>query len=92
MWGPSLEVEIIGREEIEEVEKAGRPPGRPVYTTCTGIAQSTARSTVARSGRPHGRPTESRLLSVLVRIPFLFGIESNWGFLKPRDSVAINKG
>ena len=38
----------------------GRPPGRPVCTTCTGLAQST----VARSGRPPGRPTESKLLSV----------------------------
>ena len=27
-----------------------------------------------------------------IRIPFLFGIESSWGFLKPRDFVAINKG
>jgi len=27
-----------------------------------------------------------------IQIPFLFGIESNLGFLKLRDSVAINKG
>jgi len=45
------------------MEKAGRPPGRPVCTTCTGLA----RSTMAWNGRPPGRPTESKLLSIWVR-------------------------
>ena len=30
------------------VDKAGWPPSQPVFMTCTGVARSTARSTVAR--------------------------------------------
>jgi len=79
--------ELVGREEIEEVDEVSteignqgarpthcsrprkfpvdrpvRPvekPGRPVCTTCTRLARSTA-----RHGRPPGRPTDIALLSV----------------------------
>ena len=61
---PGRSVEKVGRPPGRPVEKTGRPPSRPVCTTCTGLA----RSTVAWNGRPPGRLTESRLLSVWVRL------------------------
>ena len=50
-----------------------------------------AKSRLETVDRPIDRQT-CFLLSFEIRIPFLYGIESNRGFLKPRDSVAINKG
>ena len=54
---------------------------------------------VDRRGRQwHGsvdRPVDRQtrfLLPFGIQIPFLDGIEFNLGFLKSRDSVAINKG
>ena len=50
---------------------------------------------VDRCGRPwHGSVDRQARFDFpfRIRIPFLDGIESNLGFLKSRDSVAINKG
>ena len=71
-----------------------RPPGQPT--------ESMAALCWVRLTGPvdHGRGSVNRPvvrqtrfgLPFWIRIPFLFGIESNRDFLKPWDSVAINKG
>ena len=43
-------------------------------------------------GRSTGQPIDAFWLFFIDLDSFLVGIESSWGFLKPRDSVAINKG
>ena len=97
----------VDRRARREHDHHGRPPGRPwqravdrLVDRLTGL--SSWLGPVGRRGRPGmgrltGRSTpvdrQTRfLLSFGIRILFLDGIESNLGFLKFRDSVAINKG
>ena len=65
-------------------------PGRPTeVASSSGRRGGPGRSTVAWVGRPVGRPQD---FPFRIQIPFLDGIESNLGFHKFRDSVAINRG
>ena len=74
----------------------GRPPGRPTDKALISVGPGRpARSTVAWVGRLAGRLADRQMRFLLpfgIQIPFLDGIESNLGFLKSRDSMAINKG
>ena len=85
----------------------GRYPSRPACTRRSGRPAPVDRlkwpcsrvGAVDRAGRPwHGsvdRPVDQQTrleFPFRIRIPFLDGIESNLGFYKSRDSVAINRG
>ena len=88
------------------VEEAGRPactgahrmerstgPGRPTeVASLSGWRGRPGRSTVALVGRPAGQPTDRLEFPFRIRIPFLIGIESNLGFHKLKNFVAINRG
>jgi len=68
-------------------------PGRPTDKGSLSVGHGRpGRSTMAWVGRPAGRPTGAFDFPFRIRIPFLDGIESNLGFHKSRDSVAINRG
>ena len=75
------------------------PPDRPTESRLLSVrARSTVDMGRSTGDRGHGsvdRPVDRQTRSGFpfrIRIPFLFGIESSRGFLKPRNSVAINKG
>ena len=88
------------------MEEAGRPHGRPACTKVhrkKAVDRPVDRLTwpnsrlgpIDRAGRPwHGSVDRQARFDFPfgIRIPFLGGIEFNLGFLKSRDSVAINRG
>ena len=88
------------------VDRAGRPactgvhrlerstgPGQPTEVACSqeGAVDRASRSWHGSIDRPVDRQTRLEF-PFRIRIPFLVGIESNLGFHKSRDSVAINRG
>ena len=95
-----------GRPPGRPMEEAGRPACTSVHRKerSTGLVDRLTRArsrlgAVDRADRPWNgsvdRPVDrqARLdFSFRIRIPFLDGIESNLGFHKSRDSVAINRG
>ena len=80
---------VPGRLPGRSVEKAGRPPGRPVEEASRPACRKVHRKKAVN--RPVDR--QARLdFPFRIQIPFLDRIKSNLGFLKSRDSVAINRG
>jgi len=75
--------------ELERSTSPGRPTEEDLLS---GRRDRPGRSTVAWVGRP-AVDRQARLdFPFRIRIPFLVGIESNLGFHKSRDFVAINRG
>ena len=92
---PGRPVEEPGRPACTSVHRKERSTG-PVDRLTRARSRLGA---IDQAGRPwHGsvdRPVDrqARLdFPFRIRIPFLDGIESNLGFHKSRDSVAINRG
>ena len=77
------------RAQEGAVDRPGRPTDKGLLSVGRGRP---GRSTVALVGRLAGRPTGAFDFPFRIQIPFLDGIESNLGFHKSRDSVAINRG
>ena len=86
---PGRPVEEAGRlcTNVHRKEAVDRPVDRLKVGLLSVGGGRPARSTVAWVGRPTGAFD----FPFRIRIPFLDGIESNLGFLKFRDSVAIKK-
>ena len=95
------------KRRMEQASSApGRPTctGEHRKERSTGPGRPTEVALLSgRRGRPAGRPLHGSVdqpvdrrtwleFPFRIQIPFLIGIESNLGFHKFRDSVAINRG